>query len=202
MRSRDGDPRYKAQVHDLAMTAFFKLRELDAKSLGRSKPAVGWDIAEAMIAAAVGGLTYKSQDRARWAEAARLLRNFATEVEDNGLSKLAWGYLGTSAGRQAWRPDIRTAEGLAELEDRVFAVLDGLYQPLRALTTPDKRAIICFAFARVAYLEAWALAQAEADHNATRAILGYAEVLVAKLKELADAQADVAVGSGHEAADP
>jgi len=36
--------RYKAQVYDLALNAFFRARDLDAESLGTPKADVGWDI--------------------------------------------------------------------------------------------------------------------------------------------------------------
>jgi len=73
--------KHKAEVYDVALNAFFKVRALDAESLGMSGTEVGWDIAEAMVAAAISGVTYKSRDPATLAEAAFLLRGLA-EVAD------------------------------------------------------------------------------------------------------------------------
>jgi hypothetical protein len=126
--------KYKAQVYDAVLNAFFKLREFDAESLDRPKADLGWDIAEAMVAAAVSGVTYKSQSRDRRFDAA----------------SLTWGYQGQLDARQAWRPDIRSADGLAELDLRIDAVIEGLMRPLRALTVPDRRAIVCMSFVRMA----------------------------------------------------
>jgi hypothetical protein len=141
---------YKAQVYDAAQNAFFKLRDFDSASLGRSKIDVGWDIAEALVAAAATGVTYKSASRDRWFEAASLLRSFADQMEEDGLASLEWGYLGKLDARQAWRPDIRTPEGLAELDQRTDAVIEGFMRPLRALTVPEKRAMVCMSFVRMA----------------------------------------------------
>lgn len=55
--------KYKAQVYDLALNAFFKLGEFDSDSLQLSRAEVGWDIAEAFVAAAVSGVTYKAPAR-------------------------------------------------------------------------------------------------------------------------------------------
>lgn len=86
--------KHKAQVYDVALNAFFKARALDAESLGTSRTEVGWDIAEAMVAAAISGVTYKSRDPATLADAALLLRGLADQVEHNGLADLSWGYGG------------------------------------------------------------------------------------------------------------
>jgi len=142
--------KYKAQVYDAVLNAFFKLREFDAESLDRPKADLGWDIAEAMVAAAVSGVTYKSQSRDRRFDAASLLRAMADQVEEDGLAGLTWGYQGQLDARQAWRPDIRSADGLAELDLRIDAVIEGLMRPLRALTVPDRRAIVCMSFVRMA----------------------------------------------------
>lgn len=142
--------KYKAQIYDAALNAFFKLREFDAESLGRSKADVGWDIAEAMVAAAASGVTYKSHSRDRRFDAASLLRAMADQVEEDGLAGLAWGYQGQLDARRAWRPDIRSADGLAELDLRTDAIIEGLMRPLRALTVPDRRAIVCRSFVRMA----------------------------------------------------
>lgn len=147
----DDEPtKYKAQVYDAALAAFFKLRQFDSDSLDRPRAEVGWDIAEALVTAAVSGVTYKSRDRQRWFEAASLLRHFADRLEEDGLASLAWGHAGPLDARQAWRPDIRTPEGVAELDVRADAVIEGFMRPLRALTVPDKRTIVCMAFARMA----------------------------------------------------
>ena len=72
--------KYKAQVYDLALNAFFKLREFDSDSLQLSRAEVGWDIAEAFVAAAVSGVTYKSASPDRRFEAASLLRALADQL--------------------------------------------------------------------------------------------------------------------------
>lgn len=142
--------KYKAQVYDAALNAFFKLREFDSVALDRPKSEVGWDIAEALVAAAVSGVTYKSNSRDRRFDAASLLRTLADQVEEDGLASLTWGYQGQLDARQAWRPDIRAPEGVAELDLRTDAVIEGLMRPLRALTVPERRAIVCMSFARMA----------------------------------------------------
>lgn len=142
--------KYKAQVYDAALNAFFKLRGFDAKTLGLEPAEVGWDIAEALVAAAVSGVTYKSANRDRRFEAAQLLRTLADQVEEDGLAGLEWGYKGRLDARQAWRPDIRSANGLAELDERTDAVIEAMMAPLRALTVPDRRAIVCLSFVRMA----------------------------------------------------
>ena len=142
--------KYKAQVYDLALNAFFKLREFDSAALDRPRAEIGWDIAEAFVAAAVSGVTYKSSSQDLRFEAASLLRTLADQVEDDGLASLEWGYQGRLDARHAWRPDIRSADGLAELDQRTDAVIEGLMRPLRALTVPDRRAIVCMSFVRTA----------------------------------------------------
>lgn len=72
--------KYKAQVYDLALTAFFNLREFDSAALHQPRAETGWDIAEAFVAAAVSGVTYKSSGQDRWFEAAILLQSFADQV--------------------------------------------------------------------------------------------------------------------------
>lgn len=142
--------KYKAQVYDLALSAFFKLRDFDSASLRQPRTETGWDIAEAFVAAAVSGVTYKSVDQDRRFEAASLLRALADQVEEDGLASLEWGYQGKLDARQAWRPDIRSVDGLSELDQRTDAVIEGLMRPLRALTVPDRRAIVCMSFVRMA----------------------------------------------------
>lgn len=142
--------KYKAQVYDLALNAFFKLREFDSNALDQPRAEVGWDIAEAFVAAAVSGVTYKSASQDRRFEAASLLRTLADQVELDGLASLEWGYQGRLDARHAWRPDIRSAEGLSELDQRTEAVIEGLMRPLRALTVPERRAIVCMSFVRMA----------------------------------------------------
>lgn len=142
--------KYKAQVYDAALNAFFKLRDFDAAALTRPKEEIGWDIAEAVIAAAASGVTYRSRSRDRRFDAASLLRTMADQVEEDGLASLSWGYQGKLDARQAWRPDIRAPEGLAELDLRTDALIEGLMRPLRALTVPDRRAIVCMSFVRMA----------------------------------------------------
>lgn len=142
--------KYKAQVFDLALNAFFKLREFDSDSLHQPGAEIGWDIAEAFVAAAVSGVTYKSSSQDRRFEAASLLRSLADQVEQDGLASLEWGYQGRLDARHAWRPDIRSAEGLSELDQRTDAVIEGLMRPLRALTVPERRAIVCMSFVRMA----------------------------------------------------
>ena len=142
--------KYKAQVYDVVLNAFFKLRDFDSVALGRPKSEVGWDIAEALMAAAASGVTYKSNSRDRRFDAASLLRTLADQVEEDGLASLTWGYQGQLDARQAWRPDIRAPEGVAELDVRTDAVIEGLMRPLRALTVPGRRAIVCKSFVRMA----------------------------------------------------
>jgi hypothetical protein len=142
--------KYKAQVYDLALNAFFKLRDLDAGALALPREEIGWAIAEAFTAAAASGVTYKSASSDQRFEAATLLRNLADQVEVDGLAGVAWSYRGDLGARHAWRPDIRSPEGLAELDQRTDAVIEGLMGPLRALTTPDRRAIVCLSFVRMA----------------------------------------------------
>jgi hypothetical protein len=77
--------KYKAQIYDVALNAFFKLRDFDSQALGRPRTEVGWDIAEALVAAAVSGVTHKTSNRDRLFEAASLLRALAEQVEDDGL---------------------------------------------------------------------------------------------------------------------
>lgn len=153
--------KYKAQVYDVALNAFFKLREFDSAGLGEDRNELGWDIAEALVAAAVSGVTYRSKSRDRWFEAASLLRALADQVEEDGLANLEWGYQGHLDARQAWRPDLRTPEGIAELDARIDAVIEGLMRPLRALTVPERRAIVCMSFIRVALRHAEDLVQQE-----------------------------------------
>jgi hypothetical protein len=142
--------KHKAQVYDLALNAFFRARDLDAESLGTPKADVGWDIAEAMVAAAVSGVTYKTRSQATLIDAAMLLRGLADKVEQDGLASLEWGYKGDMLSRHAWRPDIRTSEGLEELDKRTASLIDGLMGTTRSLTVADKRAIVCLSFVRMA----------------------------------------------------
>lgn len=142
--------KHKAQVYDVALNAFFKARALDAESLGVSRREVGWDIAEAMVAAAISGVTYKSRDPATLAEAALLLRELADQVEHDGLADLSWGYRGDMLTRHAWRPDIRTAEGLEDLDLRTDAIIGGMMGITRSLSVADKRVIVSLSFARMA----------------------------------------------------
>ncbi|MCF8506387.1 MAG: hypothetical protein K9G59_15855 [Caulobacter sp.] len=142
--------KYKAQVYDLALNAFFKLREFDSDALQLPRAEIGWDIAEAFVAAAVSGATYKSASTDRRFEAASLLRALADQVDEDGLASLEWGYQGKLDARHAWRPDIRSAAGLSELDRRIDAVVEGLMRPLRALTVPERRAIVCMSFVRMA----------------------------------------------------
>ncbi len=153
--------KYKAQVYDLALNAFFKLREFDSDSLQLSRAEVGWDIAEAFVAAAVSGVTYKNASPDRRFEAASLLRALADQVEEDGLANLEWGYQGRLDARHAWRPDIRSAAGLSELDRRTDAVIEGLVRPLRALTVPERRAIVCMSFVRMALAHVRDLIQQE-----------------------------------------
>nr|WP_314121580.1 nucleotidyltransferase and HEPN domain-containing protein [uncultured Brevundimonas sp.] len=142
--------KHKAQVYDVALSGFFKARDLDAASLNTSKTDIGWDIAEAMVAAAISGVTYKSSNTETLTDAAMLLRGLADQVEENGLADLEWGYRGDMLSRHAWRPDIRTTEGLAELDRRTEAVIEGMMGPTRSLSVPEKRVIVCLSFVRMA----------------------------------------------------
>ncbi|WP_453978282.1 hypothetical protein [Brevundimonas sp. Marseille-Q4549] len=142
--------KHKAQIYDVALNAFFKARDLDAASLDASRTDIGWDIAEAMVSAAISGVTYKSRNPETLADAAMLLRGLADQVEENGLADLEWGYRGGMLSRHAWRPDIRATEGLAELDRRTEAVIEGMMGPSRSLSVPDKRAIVCLSFVRMA----------------------------------------------------
>lgn len=142
--------RHKAQIYDVALNAFFKARDLDAVSLSTPKADMGWDIAEAMIAAAISGVTYKTRNQDALTDAAMLLRSLADKVEEDGLASLDYGYRGDLLSRHAWRPDIRDAQGLAELDTRTDAVIEGMMGPTRSLSVPDKRAIVCLSFVRKA----------------------------------------------------
>lgn len=142
--------KYKAQVHDVVLNAFFKLREFDSEVLGEPRTEVGWDLAEAFVAAAISGVTYKSRSPDRWFEGASLLRSLADQVEADGLASLEWGYQGKLDARHAWRPDIRSADGLMQLDRRTDAMIEGMMRPLRALTSPERRAIVCMSFVRMA----------------------------------------------------
>jgi len=153
--------KYKAQVYDVALNAFFKLREFDSDALQQPRAEIGWDIAEAFVAAAVSGVTYKSSSPDRRFEAATLLRTLADQVEEDGLAGLEWGYQGKVDARHAWRPDVRSAEGLSELDRRTDAVIEGLMRPLRALTVPGRRAIVCMSFVRMALAHAADLIEQE-----------------------------------------
>jgi hypothetical protein len=142
--------KYKAQVFDVALNAFFKLREFDADTVGVSRAEIGWDIAEALVAAAVSGVTYKSSNSERRFEAAGLLRALADRVEEDGLASLEWGYQGKLDARHAWRPDIRTPEGQKALDRRTDAIIEGMMRPMHALTVAERRAIVCMSFIRMA----------------------------------------------------
>lgn len=142
--------KHKAQVYDVALNAFFRTRDLDAESLGTPKTDIGWDIAEAMIAAAISGVTYKTRNQSTLTDAAMLLRGLADKVERDGLAGLDWGYKGDMLSRHAWRPDIRTSDGLDQLDKRTAALIDGLMGTTRSRTVADKRAIVCLSFARMA----------------------------------------------------
>lgn len=71
--------KYKAQVHDVVLNAFFKLREFDSEVLGEPRTEVGWDHAEAFVAAAISGVTYKSRSPDRWFEGVSLTPIPATD---------------------------------------------------------------------------------------------------------------------------
>ena len=142
--------KHKAQVYDVALNAFFRTRDLDAESLGTPKADIGWDIAEAMVAAAISGVTYKTRNQARLTDAAMLLRGLADKVEQDGLAGLDWGYKGGMLSRHAWRPNIRTSDGRDQLDKRTAALIDGLMGTTRSRTVADKRAIVCLSFARMA----------------------------------------------------
>ena len=142
--------KHKAQVYDVALNAFFRTRDFDAESLGTPKADIGWDIAEAMIAAAISGVTYKTRSQATLTDAAMLLRGLADKVERDGLAGLEWGYKGDMLSRPAWRPDIRTSDGRDQLDKRTAALIDGLMGTTRSRTVADKRAIVCLSFARMA----------------------------------------------------
>ncbi len=163
--------KHKAQIYDVALNAFFKARDLDAASLDASRTDIGWDIAEAMVAAAISGVIYKSRNPETLADAAMLLRGLADQVEENGLSDLEWGYRGGILSRHAWRPDIRATEGLAELDRRTEAVIEGMMGPSRSLSVPDKRAIVCLSFVRMALAQVQDLIDQEPQHaDAIRAM--------------------------------
>lgn len=155
--------KHKAQIYDLALQAFFKVRELDAYSLDTPKADIGWDVAEAMVAAAISGVTYKTQDSTVLIDAAMLLRGLADQVEQDGLSSLEWGYRGDLLARHASRPDIRTPEGLDELDLRTDAVIEGMMGTARALTVPERRAIVCLSFVRMAMAHVSDLIEQELD---------------------------------------
>lgn len=176
--------KYKAQVYDVALNAFFTLRAFDSEALNVSATEIGWDIAEAMTAAAVSGVTYKSKNADRRFEAASLLRTLADQVEDDGLAGLEWAYQGKLDARHAWRPDIGTDEELKELDRRIDAVIAGSMGPLRALTVADKRVIICMSFVRMAFAH---IAELMEQHpEKAKQILDYtAEVLKPALEDLA-----------------
>jgi hypothetical protein len=143
--------KYKAQVYDVALNAFFKLRKLDSEAMNLPATEVGWDIAEAMVAAAASGVTYKTTSPDRRFEAASLLRHLADRVEEDGLASLEWSYQSQLLARHAWRPDIRSDNGLEELDRRTDAMIASLMAPLRALTVADTRVIICMSFVRMAF---------------------------------------------------
>ncbi len=142
--------KHKAQVYDVALNTFFRTRDLDAESLRTSRTDTGWDIAEAMVAAAISGVTYKTRSQTTLIDAAMLLRGLADKVEQDGLASLDWGYKGDMLSRHAWRPDIRTSDGLDQLDKRTAALIDGLMGTTRSRTVADKRAIVCLSFARMA----------------------------------------------------
>lgn len=146
--------KYKAQVYDVVLNAFFKLREFDSGTLAVPRDEIGWDIAEAMAAAAVSGVTYKSSNPERRFEAASLLRALADRVEEDGLASLEWGYRGKLDARHAWRPDIRTHEGQQAMDKRTDAIIEGMMGPMHALTVPERRAIVCMSFVRMALAHA------------------------------------------------
>ena len=179
--------KYKAQVYELVLNAFFKLREFDSADLNQPRAEIGWDIAEAFVAAAVSGATYKSSSQDRRFEAASLLRAFADQVEQDGLASLEWGYQGKLDARHAWRPDIRSANGLSELDQRTDAVIEGLMRPLRALTVPERRAIVCMSFVRMALAHVGDLVDQEPAN--AKQIRDYAiELLVPQLAILMGAE--------------
>jgi hypothetical protein len=181
----DEPTKYKAQVYDLALNFFFKARKLDAASLTRNQVEVGWDIAEAVVAAAVSGVTWNTENKARWFDAAQMLRHFADMVEEDGLASLEWGYKGKLDARHAWRPDIRTDEGRAELHERVRAVIGATYRPLRALTVPERQAIICTSYIESAVEELVLIAMEALDPAEVRQLaVGTAEALLEKCQAL------------------
>jgi hypothetical protein len=103
-----------------------------------------------MVAAAVSGVTYKTRSQAKLNDAVMLLRGLADKVEQDGLASLEWGYKADMLSRHAWRPDIRTSQGLDELDKRTAALIGGLMGTTRSLTLADKRAIVCLSFVRMA----------------------------------------------------
>lgn len=155
--------KHKAQIYDVALNAFFKARDFDAEILETPKTDIGWDIAEAMVAAAISGVTYKSGNPEKLADAAKMLRGLADQVEQDGLASLEWGYRGDRLSRHAWRPDIRSSEGLAELDRRTAAIIEGMMGPTRSLSVPDKRAIVCLSFARMALNQVCDLIEQESE---------------------------------------
>ena len=183
MSSVPKNTRHKAQIYDVALNAFFKARDLDAVSLKTPKADIGWDIAEAMIAAAISGVTYKTRNQDDLTDAAMLLRSLADKVEEDGLASLTYGYGGDLLSRHAWRPDIRDPQGLAELDARTDAVIEGMMGPTRSLSVPDKRAIVCLSFVRMALDHIGDLIEQEPD-SAERLTRMAAEVLEARLAPL------------------
>ncbi len=78
-----------------------------------------------------------------------MLREFADQLESNGLRDLKWGYRGDLLARHAWRPDLRTAAGQEEVRERVQLMLEACDRPLRAQTVAERQAVIALIFISV-----------------------------------------------------
>ncbi|MEG2313748.1 hypothetical protein [Brevundimonas sp.] len=68
--------------------------------------------------------------------------------------------------RHAWRPDIRTAEGLEDLDLRTDAIIEGMMGPTRSLSVADKRVIVSLSFVRMALEHVRALIDQHPDSAA------------------------------------
>jgi hypothetical protein len=77
--------RWRMDFFDTFTREFWDLRDY-AHGAGQRKSDFLWDVAEVWVAAATSALVhFAHDDRDRWLKAANLVRNFANQIEDDGL---------------------------------------------------------------------------------------------------------------------
>jgi hypothetical protein len=85
---------WRMDFFDTFTRQFWDLKDY-AHGAGQRKSDFLWELAEVWVAAATSALVhYAPDDRLRWFEVASLVREFADQIEEDGLRSLPWGTWG------------------------------------------------------------------------------------------------------------